>query len=234
MQNKGAISFFAILLSLVCLYELSFTYVSNKVEKDAWAYAGGDSAKARTYLDSIANEVVYLGKTYSEVKEKEINLGLDLKGGMNVMLEVSVADVVRTMANNSQDPTFTKAIEQAQAEQRKNGGDFVTLFANAAKQIDPNVKFDYMDKFEQNKITELLQEMLLICLRCNRKLPLNCVQCGLKNILTVKQNNGSHPPQTRPNPDPLRAYCPVPVLPQASHPCEQYKHNKDLPLRPLQ
>ena len=141
MQNKGAISFFAILLSLVCLYELSFTYVSNKVEKDAWAYAGGDSAKARTYLDSIANEVVYLGKTYSEVKEKEINLGLDLKGGMNVMLEVSVADVVRTMANNSQDPTFTKAIEQAQAEQRKNGGDFVTLFANAAKQIDPNVKF---------------------------------------------------------------------------------------------
>jgi SecD/SecF fusion protein len=140
MQNKGAISFFAILLSLVCLYELSFTYMAGKVEDDAWAFAGGDTVKAAAYLDSISNEPVYLGKTYAEVKEKEINLGLDLKGGMNVMLEVSVADVVRSMSNNSQDPTFLKAMEQASAEQRKNGGDFVTLFGNAVKSIDANAK----------------------------------------------------------------------------------------------
>jgi SecD/SecF fusion protein len=140
MQNKGAISFFAILLTLVCLYELSFTWMSSRIEKDAMEYAGGDSLKAKNYLDSIAGEVVYLGKTYSEVKEKEINLGLDLKGGMNVMLEVSVADVLRTLSNNSQDPTFTKALQQASAEQKKNGGDYVTLFYNAVKQIDPNAK----------------------------------------------------------------------------------------------
>lgn len=140
MQNKGAISFFAILLTLVCLYELSFTYMSSRIEKDAYEFAGGDSLKAKNYLDSIAGEVVYLGKTYSEVKEKEINLGLDLKGGMNVMLEVSVSDVLRTLSNNSQDPTFQKALQEASAAQKKSGGDYVTLFYDAVKRIDPNAK----------------------------------------------------------------------------------------------
>lgn len=156
MQNKGAISFFAILLSLVCLYELSFTYMAGKIEDDAWAFAGGDSAKAAAYLDSVSLEKVYLGKTYAEIKEKEINLGLDLKGGMNVMLEVSVADVVRNMANNSQDPTFLKAMKQATDVQAKNGGDFVTLFGNAVKQIDPKAKLSspafFGNKDMQSKI----------------------------------------------------------------------------------
>jgi SecD/SecF fusion protein len=124
MQNKGAISFFAILLSLVCLFELSFTWKVSSIEGDAKSFAAGDVQKERAYIDSISSEVVYnvLFKkyTYKECKERELNLGLDLKGGMNVTLEVAVPDVVRTLANNSTDPTFQKAFKQAVDKQKKS------------------------------------------------------------------------------------------------------------------
>ncbi len=143
MQSKGAIKLFAIILALVCLYQLSFTAVTRMVEGDAKEFANGDPEKEKAYLDSIGPKGVYnLGvKNYSyrECKEREINLGLDLKGGMNVTMEVSVVDLVRTMAGqNANDPTFKKALERAVELQRNSNKDFVTLFGQAFTETDPN------------------------------------------------------------------------------------------------
>jgi SecD/SecF fusion protein len=139
MQNKGFISFIAIVLALACAYHLSFTFVARKVEKDAAAYANGDSRLERAYLDSVANEKVWGLFTYQSAKQREINLGLDLKGGMNLTIEVSVADLLKVMANNSEDPVFTNALRKAREESAKNGSDLITNFVKAAKEADPNV-----------------------------------------------------------------------------------------------
>ncbi len=143
MRNKGAIQFFAIALALVCIYQLSFTYFTSSVEGDAREYAQGDPAKEYKYLDSMASEPVYnffwIKKyTYRECQEKEINLGLDLKGGMNVTLEVSVVDVLRSLSGYSKDTTFNQAIMMALKDQEKSTDDYVTLFANAFKRLNPN------------------------------------------------------------------------------------------------
>ncbi|NOZ45655.1 MAG: protein translocase subunit SecDF [Chlorobi bacterium] len=143
MQNKGFIKVFAIALALVSIYQLSFTYYANKVQKDAKEYANGDKKLERVYLDSIENEPVYnfigLRKfTYSECKDRELNLGLDLKGGMNVTLEVSVVDVIKSLANYSKDTTFIDAINLAKKMQKNSQEDFVDLFGRAFEQIDPN------------------------------------------------------------------------------------------------
>jgi SecD/SecF fusion protein len=145
MQNKGFIKFFAIALALAAIFQLSFTFVVKKVQSDARQYAQGDPKKESAYLDSIANEVVYnflwLKKyTFRECQEKEINLGLDLKGGMNVTLEVSLVDVIRSLAHYTTDTTFNKAIEKAKELQKASGEDFITLFGKAFQQLDPNAK----------------------------------------------------------------------------------------------
>ena len=157
MQNKGAIKALAIVFGLIFLYQLSFTLVTKSVERKAAKYAQGDEAKENYYLDSISNENVYnlLVKkyTYRDAKEREINLGLDLKGGMNVTLEVSVKDIVNALAGaNANDPTFMKAMELATERQEKSEGDFVTLFGQAYEEVDPNAKlasiflFEFKDK----------------------------------------------------------------------------------------
>lgn len=142
MQNKGAIRFFAIALAVVCIYQLSFTFVAQKVERDARNYAQGDSTREASYLDSIGSKVVYnilLRKyTYKECQEREINLGLDLKGGMNVTLEVSMVDMIRSLSNYNADSTFNKAIALALEYQKNSQEDFVTLFGRAFEEIDPN------------------------------------------------------------------------------------------------
>ncbi|MDX8341573.1 protein translocase subunit SecDF [Draconibacterium sp. IB214405] len=145
MQNKGAILTFAILLSAVCLYQLSFTWKSNQVKKDAIEYAQGDDLKEFQYLDSMKSEVVYnfLGLkkfTYKDVQELEINLGLDLKGGMNVTLQVEVQDIIRAMSNYSDDETFNAALALATKNQQNSTKDFVVLFGEAFEEIDPNAK----------------------------------------------------------------------------------------------
>jgi SecD/SecF fusion protein len=150
MRNKGAIWTLAIALVLVCLYQLSFTVVTYKVKKDSKKYALDanhvvDLKKADYYLDSIASEPVYnfvwLKKyTYRECQEREINLGLDLQGGMNVILEVSVIDVVRAMANYSKDSTFNAALALAKKNQVGANENFVTLFGQAFEEIDPNAR----------------------------------------------------------------------------------------------
>jgi SecD/SecF fusion protein len=124
MQNKGLIKFFAILFALVSIYQLSFTFVANKVASDAKAFAGGNPEKELKYLDSIGKEKVFnLGFsdfTFNEVKDKQINKGLDLEGGINVILQVSVKDILKGLSNNSKNPVFNKSLADATANQKGN------------------------------------------------------------------------------------------------------------------
>jgi SecD/SecF fusion protein len=133
MQNKGLIWSFIILLSLACLYQLSYTWIAQGVENDAVEYANGSIELEDAYLDSMASEEVYpfTGATYAEVTKNVINLGLDLKGGMNVTLEVSVSEVVRALSSDSKDETFIATLAKAKEMQKSNQDNFVTLFAEA-------------------------------------------------------------------------------------------------------
>ena len=124
MQNKGLIKFFAILFALVSIYQLSFTFVSSKVKNDAKSFAKGNPDKELKYLDSIGKVNVFnLGFTnftFNEVKDKQINKGLDLEGGINVTLQISVKDVLKGLANNSKNPVFNKSLADATANQKGN------------------------------------------------------------------------------------------------------------------
>jgi len=142
MQNRGAISFIAIVLAIACLYQLSFTFVANRVEKKAEEYAKGDQQKMSNYLDSMKNQPAYPFNlyTYQECKDREINLGLDLKGGMNVTLEVSVAEILKSLSNHSVDTSFNKALDLATQMQASSKDDFITLFSKAYAQVAPNGK----------------------------------------------------------------------------------------------
>ena len=195
MQNKGLIKALAIIFALIFLYQLSFTLVTKRVENKAKKYAESEATTEKAtalaqgddsmvnylldsikesseiyYLDSVGNETVYnllLAKyTYREAKEREINLGLDLKGGMNVTLEVSVRDIVQALSHDSQDPTFLKAMELATQRQAKSEGDFVTLFGEAFKETDPNARMaaiflnEFKDKITVNSTNdEVLSEL---------------------------------------------------------------------------
>lgn len=158
MKSKGLVRSLVIAFALVCIYQLSFTLVSSRVESKARKFAAGDAAKERAYLDSVADQKVYnlLVKsfTYQEVKEQQLNLGLDLQGGMNVVMEVSVADVVRALSNYSKDASFNKAINLAVERQKSSQLDFVTLFEQAYNEVDPNGKLSaiFATRENQNKI----------------------------------------------------------------------------------
>jgi SecD/SecF fusion protein len=144
MQNKGAVRLLAFTFAAICLYQLTFTYFSTKVERDARNYAQGDVNLERSYLDSMKNVEVYnflwLKKyTYQDCKEREINLGLDLKGGMNVILEIAVEDIIRALAAPQYltDPTFTQAMDVAKQRKVGSTADFVDLFATAFEEQNP-------------------------------------------------------------------------------------------------
>ena len=130
MQNKGLITAFAIALGLASLYQLSFTWVANGVESDAEAFSAGDANVKTAYLDSMMAQEVYpvLGFTYAEVKKNEMNLGLDLKGGMNVILEVSVKDVLKGQVANAQDPLFVQALANTDAAQSEGQNNYLNTF----------------------------------------------------------------------------------------------------------
>jgi SecD/SecF fusion protein len=148
MKNKGSVIFIAVVLALTCIYQLSYTYVVRKFETEARAFATKDNKfdgeKYREYIDSLGNkEILNLGfikKNYFKSKETELKLGLDLQGGMNVILEVSKGDVLKTLAgkSNSNDNSLKLAIEKTQATYQKSGGDFVSIFAKNFKEIAPN------------------------------------------------------------------------------------------------
>jgi SecD/SecF fusion protein len=121
MQNKGLVKFFAILFALVSIYQLSFTFKANQIKDDAKAFAKGNPQKEVKYLDSIGKQKVFLDFfTYNEVKDKQINKGLDLEGGINVILQISVKDVLKQLSNFSKNPAFNKSLEDATRNQRGN------------------------------------------------------------------------------------------------------------------
>ncbi len=163
MQNKGAIRLVAILIALACIYQLSFTWATRNQEKKAKEYAANavkveqtlpsfklvsdldkafyldslNRVKERFFIDSITAEKVYFGFTYKEIKEKEINLGLDLKGGMNVMLEVSVPELVTALSGNSNNQLFLEAMKVAKSNLSPSRTDFIALFGEAWNQVAP-------------------------------------------------------------------------------------------------
>ncbi|MGY5848269.1 protein translocase subunit SecDF [Salegentibacter sp. HM20] len=140
MQNKGLIKVFAILFGLVCIYQLSFTFITSNIESKAEDYAvqkvGEDvedysalrEAEQQRYLDSIGDDEIIAGITYNNAKEKELNKGLDLKGGINVILQISVKDILKGLANNSNDPAFNQALNRADEAQKNSQSDYIDLF----------------------------------------------------------------------------------------------------------
>ena len=132
MQNKGIVKFIAIILVLVCCFYLSFSFVTSHYEKKAAAM--GEEA-GQEYLDSIMNEKVYCGiYSFKQCREMEIGLGLDLKGGMNVILEVSVPDVIDVLADHKTDAAYKKSMEEAKKEEETSQDDFISLFIKYWKQ----------------------------------------------------------------------------------------------------
>ncbi len=153
MQNKGFVKLFAVALTLICAFYLSFSVVSNYYEGKAEEIraAKGDDA-AQSYLDSLTNERVYLGQwTLKDCREMGIGLGLDLKGGMNVILEVSVPDVVRTLADHKQTPAFNQALEAASKSAAGDGNEFVAQFVKAYKAQNPDSRLAELFATQQLK-----------------------------------------------------------------------------------
>ncbi len=140
MQNKGLVRFLAICLAVVCAFYLSFSFVTSHYNNAAVEYANGDKSLEYQYLDSLASQKVWLGYTLKECREKEINLGLDLKGGMNVIMEVSVPDILNALSGYNTSENFTKAMALAKENQKNSTADFVTLFIQAYNTIDPNAQ----------------------------------------------------------------------------------------------
>ena len=140
MENKGAIRIFAILLGLVCLYQLSFTVATRMAESTYEEMRVEDPDAADKYLEEFEYDIFVKQYSYMECKERELNLGLDLKGGMNVTLEISLQEMIRSLSNNSPDSTFNQALRQATQRMTETEEDFVTLFGEEFDKIDPNAR----------------------------------------------------------------------------------------------
>ncbi|MES3017136.1 MAG: protein translocase subunit SecDF [Bacteroidota bacterium] len=143
MQGKGLVKFAAIALTLACLYSLSFTWIANKVEKDAQEFAKGNPEREKAYLDSVASVPVFSSLsyiTYEYAKEREIPLGLDLKGGMNVTMEIALSDMVRNLANKNPDANFNAAIKNAEIAVANGDNDFIAAFGKEYEKLVPNGK----------------------------------------------------------------------------------------------
>jgi SecD/SecF fusion protein len=167
MRNQGFTKFIAVVFALICVYQLAFTWMVKSVEKDAKTYANGDYDIEQAYLDSIATEELYFGYSYKECKEQELNLGLDLKGGMNVTLEVSVGDILKILANKSVDATFNDAIHRANVKQSDSQNNYIDDFISSFNEVNTDNGTDVqlssprifghrnmLDKFEVNASNE--------------------------------------------------------------------------------
>lgn len=163
MQNKGLIKFFAIIFTIACIYQLSFTFVANGIAKDAKEFAKGDSQKELNYLKSLKKkEVLNLGFasfTYEEIEKQQINKGLDLEGGINVTLEVSVKEILKTLSNNSKNPTFNRALTRA-TEDRKGNQDYLDAFFDAfEKESNGTIKMASAEAFYNRNFEEVQLNM---------------------------------------------------------------------------
>lgn len=167
MQNKGFVRLFSVLLLLVCLYYLSFTAVTNYHENKAKKIAGENNAIELAYLDSIAGEKVWFGYTFKQCREKELNLGLDLKGGMNVTLEVSIPDILNVLSGYNTSENFQLAIENAKQRQHNSQEDFLNLFYDEFKKIDPDAQlstifstFNLKEKIQRTSTNDEVMKVL--------------------------------------------------------------------------
>ncbi|MBQ3913991.1 MAG: protein translocase subunit SecDF [Paludibacteraceae bacterium] len=167
MQHKGIVRILAVCLALVCAFYLSFSFVTRHYDKKAQEYANGEKSKEYVYLDSIASQKVWFGYTLKECREKEINLGLDLKGGMNVTMEVSVPDILNALSGYNTSENFTKAMAAAKEKQKNSQTDFVTLFVESYKEQDPNAQlasvfstFEFKDKVTLNSTNAEVEKVL--------------------------------------------------------------------------
>ena len=167
MQNKGLVITLAVCLALVSAFYLSFSVVTNHYDNKAVEYAQGDDAKEYQYLDSIAGEKVWFGYTLKECREKEINLGLDLKGGMNVTMEVSVPEIIRALSGYNTTDDFNNAIALAQEKQKASGSDFLTLFFESFYELNPNAQlasvfstFELRDKVSLNSTNQEVEKVV--------------------------------------------------------------------------
>ncbi len=165
MQNKGIIKVFAILFGLVCIYQLSFTFIANNIEEDAEEFAQQKISddvdnylslrdrEEQRYLDSIGNNEVFAGITYNTAKEKELNKGLDLKGGIDVILQISVRDILKELANNTKDPAFNQALAKADEAQKSSQETYVDLFFEAFEDI-PDAQLASPDIFANKNLSD--------------------------------------------------------------------------------
>ena len=152
MQNKGFVKVFAVLLTLVCVFYLSFSFVTRHYTNKAKEIANGDPKVEQDYLDSLSNEKVWLGNwTLKQCREMEISLGLDLKGGMNVILEVSVPDVIKALADNKPDEAFNNALAEAAKQAVNSQDDIITLFVREYHKIAPDAKLSELFATQQLK-----------------------------------------------------------------------------------
>ncbi|MBP6370509.1 MAG: hypothetical protein KA298_06530, partial [Paludibacteraceae bacterium] len=154
MQNRGLIKFFAIIFALVCIYQLSFTFVANGIAEDAKAFAKGDPKKELRYLDSLKKETVFLGKTYKQVTDNQINKGLDLEGGLNVILQISVKDILKGLANETKNTAFNKALADAKTNQQGNQ-DYIDAFFEEADRA--NLKLADVDIFRNKNLDGIIE-----------------------------------------------------------------------------
>jgi SecD/SecF fusion protein len=168
MQNKGLIKLFAILFGLVSLYQLSFTFLANKVEDDSVAYSNNKATEnnsarekasfERKYLDSVANKnIIELGVaeyTYNDVKDKEMNLGLDLRGGINAILQVSVKEVLKSLANDSKNEAFNTALEAADIKLRESNENYLDLFFEEFEKVAGDTKLSNPSIFGTKALSE--------------------------------------------------------------------------------
>jgi SecD/SecF fusion protein len=168
MQNKGLIKLFAFLFTLVSVYQLSYTFITNKVENEAEAYAnklisGTDAtdvaereALTASYLDSVGPNSVFGYTTYNDAKKKELNKGLDLKGGINVTLQISVKDILKGLANNTKSPIFNKALADADVASKSSDDTYIDLFFEAFDKIKGDSKLASPDIFANKGLSDVI------------------------------------------------------------------------------
>jgi SecD/SecF fusion protein len=160
MQNKGLIKFFAIIFAVACIYQLSFTFVANNYANKAKTASKGDFLKEQKYLDSIGKEEVYpiLGFTYNEVVAQQINKGLDLEGGINVTLQISVKDILKGLTNNTKNPVFNKALAETARNQVGNQTYLDAFFETFDKEaVASNTKLSSPDIFGTRALDDVIK-----------------------------------------------------------------------------
>lgn len=168
MQNKGLIKLFAFLFGLVSIYQLSYTFITNKVEKDATVFATNRVSESEEdyltkreqleaqYLDSIGDNSILGYTSYNDAKKKELNKGLDLKGGINVTLQISVKDILKGLANNSKNPVFNKALADADIAAKSSDAPYVDLFLAAFDKIKGDTKLASPDIFANKALSDVI------------------------------------------------------------------------------